>query len=157
MTALPTGRRNAAALVLLSAAILILEVLQTKIFAYTFDPLMVYLAVAVCMLGLSGGATLVALLPRAAGAAPGAVTAAAAAAGSIALLASHAVFSRYFPSIPEGNARGVLTLVALTAPYLAFGVAVALLLSARGPSVGRAYAMNLAGSGLGCLAVFPLL
>lgn len=157
MTGHPTERRADAALFLLSTAILALEVLQTKIFAFTFDPLMVYLAVAVCMLGLSGGATLVAVLPRVAGPVSTTLAAAASAAGSLALIASHVVFARMSPSIPEGNARGILTLVALTAPYLAFGVTVALLLSARGPAVGRAYAVNLAGSGLGCLAVFPLL
>lgn len=157
MRAFPAERRNDAALFLLSTAVLALEVLQTKIFAFTFDPLMVYLAVAVCMLGLSGGATLVAVLPRSGGGFPSALAPAAAAAGSLALVASHALFARLSPAIPEGNAKGVLTLLALTAPYLAFGTTIALLLAARGPTVGKAYAVNLAGSGLGCLSVFPLL
>jgi hypothetical protein len=50
-------------LVLLSAAVLTLEILDTKIFAYALDAVTLYIAIGVYLLGLGASATLRSLRP----------------------------------------------------------------------------------------------
>lgn len=140
-----------------SACVLTLQVLQTKIFAYSLDHLTIYLAISVCMLGLGASATLLALMPPVTGDRARHMAAAAAAAGALAVLVAHLVFAAHAWTLHEGGIPALLTLIALILPYFCFGLVIAFLLVARAESVGRAYAFNLAGSGLGCVVVFPLL
>lgn len=144
-------------LFLLSTAVLTLEVLQTKIFAYSLDPLTIYFAIGVCLLGLGASATVLALLSPLADAQVRVVGMAFAAAGALAVPVAHAAFARLAHWLFLGGVRAAVLLVVLAAPYFCFGLTIALILVARCRAIGRAYAFNLGGSGLGCLAVFPLL
>ncbi len=141
-----------------STAVLTLEVLQFKIFAYSLDPLHIYLAVGVCLLGLGASATLLSVLPRIGVGRVAPLAAFFAALGGLLLLPVHAVFARLAPAFiqPESSAE-IVTLVALTVPYFCFGMTISLLLVSRAASIGRAYAVNLGGSALGCMIVFPIL
>ncbi len=141
----------------LSAAVLTLEVLQTKIFAYSLDPLTIYSAIGICLLGLGASATVLALLPALAAAQVRVAGMAFAAAGALAVPLAHVAFARLAHWLLEGGGGAAVLLGLLAAPYFCFGMTIALILVARCREIGRAYAFNLAGSGLGCLAVFPLL
>jgi SAM-dependent methyltransferase len=67
------------------------------------------------------------------------------------------VFAALAESVQERSLTGLAALLALTVPYFCLGLTSAALLVARSSQVGRAYALSLAGSGAGCLLVFPLL
>ena len=141
----------------ISACVLTLQVLQTKIFAFSLDAVTIYLAISICMLGLGASATLLALLPQASPDSVRTTSAVAAALGALAVLESHRVFALYAPGMAEGGLAVYTILIALALPYFCFGIVIALQLIARGTAIGRAYAFNLAGSALGCLIVFPLI
>jgi hypothetical protein len=142
----------------LSAALLALEILQTKIFAFSLEPTAMSIAIAVCLLGLGASATVLTLFPRLREEERArSVAAAYAVAGGLAVPLAHAVFARVSPTMFDAAWRTVATLIVLTIPYFCFGMAIALVLVSRAAAAGRAYAINLAGSGLGCLLVFPLL
>ncbi len=59
----PSGRggSGAAGLFVISAAILTLEVLQTRLFSYCLSPLLIYAAVGVALLGLGASGTALSL------------------------------------------------------------------------------------------------
>ena len=79
------GGRMDLGLLAVSACLLTLQVLQTKIFAYSLDPLTIYLAIGVCMLGLGASATVLAILPPLAVNRVRGVASAFAAAGAVAM------------------------------------------------------------------------
>jgi len=152
-----TAARSDVALLLVSASILTLEVLQTKIFAYSTDPLSIYVAIAVCLLGLGASGTILAVAPPLGAERVRSVAALFSVVGAGLVLVSHFIFSLLAPNFFKVGIGALLALVALGLPYLCLGMVVAALLVARGTGIGRAYASNLAGSGLGCLIVFPIL
>ncbi len=150
--------RQDAGLFAISASVLTLEILQFKIFAYSLDAIRIYLAVGVCLLGLGASGTLLSILPRFGSARATALAAFFAALGGLMLPPVHALFARFASSISEEEGPGaIVTLLALTLPYFCFGMTISLLLVSRAAKIGRAYAVNLGGSALGCLFAFPLL
>ena len=152
-----TAPRVEAGLFVVSAIVLALQILQTRIFAYSLSHVTIFLAIGVCLLGLGASATVLAALPEVTKDRARRLAAAAAAAGAVSIPVAHAVFARTATSLSETSFVSLLTLVVLTLPYFGFGMAIALLLVCRSEAIGRAYAFNLAGSGIGCLIVFPLL
>ncbi|MGH7895542.1 MAG: spermidine synthase, partial [Candidatus Binatia bacterium] len=157
MSAARASWRADASLVAVSAAVLTLEVLQTKIFAFSLDPLSIYLAVAVCMLGLSAAATMLALVRPPTMERAARLAALGSSGGAIAIVVAHVLFARWSPAVRSGGLGVLVTLVGLVLPYFGFGITTTLLMMNQGERIGRAYALNLAGSGLGCLLVFPFL
>jgi SAM-dependent methyltransferase len=145
-----------AGLLVLSAAVLMLEVLQTRIFAFSLDPVTIYLAISMCLLGLGAAATVLALGPPLPPARARIVAAAATVVGAVAAFGAHVFFARHAGDLLTGGVGALPVLVLLTAPYFCFGVATTLLFAARGHALGRVYAVNLAGSAIGCLLVLPL-
>ena len=152
---LATGRADLG-LGAVAAATLVLEILQTRIFSYSLDPLTIHLAVGVCLLGLGASAIVLALLPTPAPARTLGLAGAWAAAGAASVPLVHALFARLAPAVDARAPLGLAALIALALPYFAFGMATTLLLVARAGAIGRAYASNLAGACAGCLLVFPL-
>lgn len=69
---------------------------------------------------------------------------------------AHAIFAGLAGDY-ESRVSGLAWHLALSIPYLCLGMTIACLMVARSETISRAYAVNLAGSGLGCLIVFPLL
>jgi spermidine synthase len=153
----PAPWRMDLGLAAISAAILVLEILQTRIFSYSLDPLVIYLAVGVCLLGLGASGTVLAVLPERPRSRLRALASGFAVAGAASVPVAHAMFAALAGEVYERSWQGLVSLVVLAIPYFCFGMTAAALLVARSKVVGRAYAFNLAGSGVGCLLVFPLL
>ena len=149
--------RADAGLFAVSCAILTLEILQIKIFGFSLDPLRIYLAIGVCLLGLGASATLLALAPPFSTSRARELGAVCAVAGAASLPIVHVFFSRLSESFAFGGMAALVLLAALAVPYLLLGATVALSLVSRAAGIGRAYAVNLAGSASGCAIVFPLL
>ncbi|HXJ37444.1 MAG TPA: hypothetical protein VMS22_25730 [Candidatus Eisenbacteria bacterium] len=157
MTETRASWRADVGLVVVSAAVLTLEVLQTKLFGFSLDPLSIYVAVAMCMLGLSAAATLLAILPPLPPERASRLAALGSAGGAVAIVVAHVLFAAWSPAVRTGGIGVAVVLAAMVLPYFGFGLTTTLLLVGGGERIGRTYALNLAGSGLGCLLVFPFL
>jgi hypothetical protein len=120
-----------------STAILTLEVLQTRIFNYSLDPLTIYLAMGVCMLGLGAGATLLALFAPESTDAARRWAALSAVASALAIPLSHAIFALHAPGFYQSTMAALFILTTLTIPYVFLGLTVALLLLGRSESIGQ--------------------
>jgi spermidine synthase len=140
-----------------STAILTLEILQTKIFAYTLDPMTIYLAIGMCLLGLGASATVLAVIPPVPALRVPGLAALFAALGALTIPAAHMLFAQIGDELISGGFSSVVGLVVLAVPYFCLGMTVALILVARSATIGRAYAVNLLGSAVGCVIVLPLL
>lgn len=143
--------RDQAAIALVSASIVILQVALSRLLSVLLWYHAVFLVVALVMLGL--GLPGVALSGRSPSSRTlvGALLASALAvpAGIVSLLA----FSRAFPTWTMATA-----VVALLPGFLALGTSVCLLLArAEGVAVRRVYAADLGGATLGAMAVIPVL
>jgi hypothetical protein len=135
----------------------VLEILETKILAYSLDITQVYLAIGICLLGLGVSGTLLAILPPRSGEHSLSMAGAFAVAAAVATVVSHQIFAALSYALSSFSWATLPLIVALTAPYFCMGMTIALLLSRPGGNVARTYALNLVGSGVGCLLIFPLL
>ncbi len=91
--------RVEAGLFVVSAVVLALQILQTRIFAYSLSHVTIFLAIGVCLLGLGASATVLATLPPITKDRAQRLAAAAAIAGTVCVLIAHAVFARTAPSL----------------------------------------------------------
>jgi spermidine synthase len=141
-----------------ASALLGLELLDLRVFSYSIDPLLVYSAISVALLGLGAGGMAVARWPGLL-ADPPRVRALSLAGFSVALLGAHAIFARLSDRIRFGDlvSAALPLLLLLALPYLAAGVFLAAATARRGADIGRVYLANLAGSALGSAALYPLL
>jgi hypothetical protein len=140
----------------LSAIVLGLEVLQSRLVAYSVQNVMIYAVVGIALLGFGAAGSLVAArsgwlsdarLPS--------VLAWSALSFSAAIVLGHALFVRLTPYLVKVDAASFAIAGLLGLPFLAAGSVVTLCLSAGATNIGAAYAANLVGSGLGCF--LPLL
>jgi Spermine/spermidine synthase domain len=157
-------RKLGLALGLLSFVILSYQVTQVRVFAYALNPLLVYSAISITMLGFGGASTALALSPRLRALPLRPALAASCIAVAISGLIANILFAATSASMtPQSDVLGAVTLrqfgvIALcTLPYVFGGLVVALMLSRRVEGVGRLYFFNLVGSGIGCFAVSFLL
>ncbi|MGZ6061795.1 MAG: hypothetical protein ACXWVM_05355 [Polyangiales bacterium] len=142
---------------LASIALLALEVAQVRVFSYSLDPLLVFSAISVALLGMGAGAIAVSIRPKlvqrpSAWLSGFAVT----------IVLAHVLFARTSDSIGFSTSAGVLAsalpiLSILVVPYFVGGAYVADALSRAGADVPRLYLANLVGSGVGSVMVHPLL
>jgi SAM-dependent methyltransferase len=138
---------------------LAVEVFLSRLLAYTVQQLLVYVVLGVALLGFGAAGSLVFLRP--AWLAPDRVDRALAWSAlslPVALVAGAAAFVRLAPLLPfaPGPAAFASAFV-LTLPFLCGGTVVTLALSADRRRIGSRYAVNLAGSGLGCFVPLLLL
>jgi spermidine synthase len=144
-----------AGLFVLSAALLTLEVLQTRLFAYSLDTFLFYGAVGVTLLGLGASGTLLSLWRGWRERPLGTLGAAASAGFAISLVAAHAAFARVSSGLAiDLSPRALATFAGLAVPYFFAGIGITASLVASGTGVHRAYVANLMGSAVGCLVVF---
>ncbi len=136
---------------------LALEVFIVRVLAYTVQTFLVYLVLGIAMTGFGAASSLVAMrrdwLERER--VPVAI-AAWAVAYPASLIVAYALFARLAPVIDA--AVGITTFLVsalLTLPFIAAGAVVTLVLASAGPRLGRAYAADLIGAGIGCFV--PLL
>jgi spermidine synthase len=137
-----------------SLCVLGVEVAEVRVLSYSVDPLLVFCAISVALLGLGGGAIAVSARPRWLGGHPDSVAAGSLAAFAASAIVAHALFARTSERIGFGGASGVLLaalpiFALLAVPYFFAGVFIATAMSAHAARAGRLYAVNLVGSALG--------
>lgn len=155
----PQARIPLLALGVLTMVALALEVFITRLLAYTVHTFLLYLVLGVAMTGFGAAGSVVAVRQRwlEPERLPGAM-AASAIGFVLALVFAYAAFVRLAPALHQSADPGAFAVSALlTLPFLAAGMVVTLALSAAGDAVGRVYAADLIGSGLGCFLPLALL
>ncbi len=145
-----SNARAHVAIALASCAVLLFEVLVTRVLSVVLWYHFVFLSVSLAMLGLGAPGVWFAMRPPGPRTLPRALIAA----GVLMPLSVFAILN-VGPFFREATVFWVL---ALLAPALALGAAVcALLLSAKGKAIGWMYGADLLGATLGAALVFPLL
>jgi hypothetical protein len=157
---------------LISLAVILLEVNYTRVFSYKLVYYFSYLVIGLSLLGLGSGGVLVALFERLRRTASARVIAACCLAGATAVLLGYFVVARVqvslfqmITSIRTGDvataapqlAKLLLICATLFLPFLAGGVALAMIFSTHSDRINRLYAIDLLGAGLGCAACVPLM
>lgn len=151
-----------AALFVVSVAMLALEIAEVRVFSYSIDPLLVFSAISVALLGLGAGGIVVAVRPALAVGEVRGRLAICLAGFAASALAVHAIFARTSASIGFGSSAGILRtalpiFALFVVPYLFAGVFLSIAMTRWIADVGRSYFANLAGSALGGVVVYPLL
>ncbi len=149
---------------LCSVGVLMQEILLTRIFSLTIWYHLAYLTISTALLGFAAAGTLLARRPQWLAGGGASLSAAAAAGAGLALLAAMAWLGpRPVDPTALANEPGTLFLgllgyyVAIAAPFLLGGIAVAAPLAAYAAHADRLYAADLLGAGLGCLAAVAAL
>jgi hypothetical protein len=158
----PTSAGTFGAVFVASFALLSLEIAQVRVFSYAIDPLLVFSAISVALLGVGAGGIAISLRPQLAKGDVRARLASLLGAFSISTIVGHAVFARTSQLIGWGTSAGVFfaslpTLSLLVAPYFFAGALLAIAIARHVNDVGRVYFANLVGSALGCVVLVPLL
>lgn len=163
MTNAPDARREgllALGLLLLSAAILLLEVGQVRIFSFILWHHVTYLVVTVTLLGFAAGGTWLAVSRRAVDevrAGRAAVWFALLSIVTFALLARHEI-----EALPKSDSRlpavrATVSYLYLVVPFFFAGIGVAAALEGAGRTVSRRYSVNMIGSALGAVLAMPVI
>lgn len=145
-------------LFLLSAAILAFEINLTRLFSVAQFYHFAFLIVSLALLGFGASGTALAIFPRLGRVQPARSLSRLALASGLSMLAAY-LLTNWLPFDSFTIAWDVrqvgilaLHLVALATPFFFGGMAVGLLLSVAPQIAGQTYAVNLAGSAVGCLA-----
>jgi hypothetical protein len=151
---------RASGVALLSAAVLLLQLVQTRIFSVMLWHHLTYLVVTFTMLGFAAGGTLLACRRSLLGGDVSRRLAWLALVFAAAVLGAYALLTRALPEAAHsgaGIATAALDYAVLLVPMIFAGMAVALVLADAGEKVGRMYAFNMGGSALGCALYVPML
>ncbi len=146
-----------------SLAAILLEIAYTRIFSFKIYYFFTYLILGIALLGIGSGGVLVATLRPLRESAPERLLPGVCSAAALAVLVGYLVIApaplnvSRLSSDPAELAKLLGVCALLLLPFLATGVAVASILSARPGELGRLYAADLIGAGLGCALVIPLL
>src|SRR5215217_6500902 len=156
--------RVAAGVGLVAGSTLALQVVLTRLLSAALFYHFAFFAISLALLGVGAGAILVYLWPaRLAGAGTEAALTRWAAAFAVLMLIVPALLVRIdydfdgFRVTTAFAARLGVAAVLATLPFLAAGIAVAIAVRDYVGSVGRLYAFDLVGAGLGAVAVVPVL
>lgn len=158
---LPAGRLAGVALV--SAAVLLLQLVQTRIFSVMLWYHLTYLVVTFTMLGFAGGGALLACRPRWMQGDTSGRLAVISALFSLSILGAYVLVTGTAGTASaemhtqEGIMGAALDYAVLVLPSLMAGLVVALVLGDARGQVGKLYGINMAGSALGCLVYIPAL
>jgi hypothetical protein len=144
-------------------AVIVLEIGYTRIFSFKVFYYFTYLIIGLALLGLGTGGVLVAIFPRLRGAAPSRVVSTCGLLGSATVLVGYFVIARtqlnafyLMSSLVEVWKLSVIALC-LFLPFLAAGIVIATIFSARPEAINRLYCADLLGAGLGCALAVPLI
>ncbi len=144
-------------------AAILLEISYTRIISFKLYYYFTYLIIGLALLGLGSGGVIVAVFARLRSAAASHVVSCSALAGSATIALGYIVVARM-----QLNAfdlavgyKELLKLViissALFTPFLAAGIIIATIFTARPARIHRLYATDLVGAGLGCALAVPLI
>lgn len=154
----PRHRATDLPVLVASIALLSLEVAQIRVFSYSLDPLLVYSAISVALLGLGAGSIAVAIRPTLAQGDIRQRLVVSLIGFSLATLLAHLTFARFSEGLAtHGLVAALLLLSLLVLPYFFAGLFLSIVMARRALDIGRVYFFNLLGSGVGCVLVYPLL
>ncbi|MHC5072899.1 MAG: spermidine synthase, partial [Planctomycetota bacterium] len=143
-------------LFLLSTIVLTLEVLETKIFAYSLENNLIFLVVGVVLLGFGAGGTVLSLRKELGDPVP--LVRRNLLLTAMLLIVAHAWFALFSDRLVFRFEFFTLSiLVLLASPYFSAGMAISAILADTKGSVHVRYGINLLGSALGCMTVFLIL
>jgi len=143
-------------LFLLSTIVLTLEVLETKIFAYSLENNQIFLVVGVVLLGFGAGGTVLSLRKELGD--PVVLVRKNLLLTAILLVIAHAWFALFSDRmIFQFEFFTLSILVLLASPYFTAGMAISAILADTEGNVHLRYGINLLGSALGCVTVFLIL
>jgi hypothetical protein len=152
---------SSVAIIIASIATLTLEIAQVRIFSYSLDPLLVFGAISVAMLGMGAGGIAIALRPVEERDVQRRLGSSLAMMG-LSTIVAHALFARTSDWIGFGARAGVVLtalpiLGLLVIPYFFGGAVVAIAMTRGSKNIGDLYLANMLGSGAGALLVHPIL
>ena len=157
---------------LVSLAVLLLEVSYTRVFSFKLVYYFTYLIIGISLLGLGSGGILIAMFPRVRRTPIARFLPPCAAFASLAVLVSYVVVARVqlnafdlIQGVATGNAgvaveegrKLVAICVSLFLPFLAGGLALALIFSTHAERINWLYCADLIGAAAGCAACVPLM
>jgi hypothetical protein len=149
-----------AAIFLVSASVLLMQIALTRVFSFTLWYHFAYVTISVVLLGYGASGTMLAVFPALAGRDPARrLSRYATLCGATAILA-YLAFAK-LPFYPFQLREAPLTQVplmlvyyaAVTAPFFFAGLCMSVALSTFSRQVSRVYFFDLAGAGIGCLLV----
>jgi hypothetical protein len=156
---------------LICLAAILLEVSYTRVFSFKLVYYFTYVIIGLALLGLGAGGVLVAMLPGLRRTSPERLLPVLALLGAVFVLAGYFVVARVqlnaFDLIQDAFsgqprfvvelARLLLLCTVLFLPFLIAGLAVSTILASDPQQVGRLYASDLVGAGIGCALAVPLM
>ena len=156
------ARLVAGLLFLLSMVTLMLQVVQTRVFSYSINPVFVYMVVSLALLGFGISGTAMSLVPKLRELPLVRTLAACLLLFGVGAALANVVFARASGLITPATGLSLLSPVVplfllFTVPYFFAGLGVGLVLISDAENVGRNYFINLLGSAAGCFAIYPFL
>ena len=151
---------RALGLALVSAAVLLLQLVQTRVFSVMLWHHLTYLVVTFTLLGFAAGGTALACRPAWLAGDVGRRLALGALLFGLTVLGAYMVMTRVPPQTGYTSlsiATAAVHYALLLVPMIFGGFVVALALADAGANVGRTYAINMVGSAFGCLLYVPAL
>ncbi len=144
-------------LFILSVATLTLEILQLRIFAYSLLRSLAHIVVSIVLLGIGIGSISIALTSNLHKIKEEKLLTGLLIGFSVSVLGTHFIFSYFFEWINQGYnfPRLWLFSIIFSVPYIFFGAVLTYVFKKYVEDVPKLYAVNLTGSGIGCL--IPLL
>ncbi|HEX9884930.1 MAG TPA: hypothetical protein VGA70_00505 [Longimicrobiales bacterium] len=154
------GDRAGPAIFIVSFAVLLVELLLTRIYSVTMFHHLSFLAVSLAMMGLGSSGLLVSLwprwFPREALARQVAWATVAFALGTVLVVWTAFHLPIRLEAVP-GNARNAAVVFALSlVPFVSGGLVIALILTHNAPRANRLYSLDLLGAALACVAFIPM-
>ena len=156
-------RRGHVAIALLSASVLLLQLVQTRLFSVMLWHHLTYLVVTFTMLGFAAGGTLVACRPHIVKMPAGRRLGRWAFLFGLSVVLAYVVVSRLASQAGTDAhevsevATAALDYAILVLPMVFAGMVVSLALARAGDQVGKMYAWNMIGSAFGCALFVPVL
>jgi hypothetical protein len=149
-----------AAVFLVSASVLLLQIALTRVFSFTLWYHFAYVTISVALLGYGSSGTLLAVRPGLAGRDPARRLSRYATACGLAVIVAYLAFAKlpFYPFQLREKPGAQLPLMlayyaAITAPFFFAGLCMSVALSTFSRQVSRVYFFDLAGAGMGCLVV----
>ncbi|HTE04703.1 MAG TPA: hypothetical protein VK824_00800 [Planctomycetota bacterium] len=154
------GFGRGAGVALVSAAVLLLQIVQTRLFSVMLWHHLTYLVVTFTLLGFAAGGAVLACRPAwLAGAVSRRLATCSLLFGAL-TIGAYALITRVLPHAEHtslGIARAAVDYAVLLVPMVFAGFAIALSLTDAKGAVGRLYGVNMVGSALGCVIYVPAL
>ncbi len=149
-----------AAVFLVSAAVLLLQIALTRVFSFTLWYHFAYVTISVALLGYGASGAMLAVFPGLAGRDPARRLSLYATAAGLSVMVAYLAFAKlpFYPFQLREHPGTQLPLMlvyyaAITAPFFLAGLCMSVALSTLSRQVSRLYFFDLAGAGMGCLLV----